>query len=479
MRSTGISNSDSLTNAQRALSPVALWHGFATAPWSFRLTCLYVFWEYVRPQSIYEWLAGPPWALASLLLAVACFIAEGFRIRSRTPLNVLLVLFSALIIASSFGAYNPQISFDHLNSWVNWGIAFVLIANTANTERRWFIFMLLFMLWSTKMSQHGFITWARRGFGFASWGVTGGPGWFQNSGEFALQMGIFFPLSLYFIFAVRRYVSKVTLALLLFLPISSVGSIIASSSRGGLLALAGIGLLLALRSRHRVRTAVALAILTPLLWAVVPEGQKARFESAGTDKTSLTRLTYWKAGMDMAAKHPVLGVGYENWIDYYRDYYWDPTDSLAVVNTRGEPIVEVAHNSFVEVASQLGYTGLVLYCALLGGVWLVNTRSRRLLIPLGERGRLLYLMSLGLDAGVVSIAVAGFFMSVAFYPFLWFQVAMTGGLHAASVSLARVGQSAASTTPFPGRGRVWWRSRMSRRSHLPSTPTVLAPTLRS
>jgi O-antigen ligase len=287
------------------------------------------------------------------------------------------------------------------------------------------------------MSQHGFISWATRGFGFSSWGVTGGPGWFQNSGEFALQMGVFFPLSLYVISALRKRVSSLKLLLLWFLPVSSVGSIIASSSRGGLLALAGIGLWFVSRSKHRVRTAAVIAALSPLIWTIVPQGQKDRFQTAGTDKTSLTRIAYWKAGLEMARDKPILGVGYENWAEYYRDFYWDPTDSLAVVNLRGEPVVEVAHNSFIEVMSQLGYTGLVIYCSVLGGIWVVNARSRRLLDGLGERGRVLYQISLGLDAGVISIAVAGFFMSIAFYPFLWFQAAMTAGLHAAAVGLAR------------------------------------------
>jgi putative inorganic carbon (HCO3(-)) transporter len=442
-----IPRADLVTDTQLSLSVGSLLRGFFASPWSFRFTCLYVFWEYVRPQSVYSWLQGPPWSLISLLLAVLAFVAEGFPIRSRTPLNALMIAFSALLIASSFAAYDPSIAFGELNLWLNWVLAFLLIANTANTERRWFIFALLMMLWSTKMSQHGFRTWATRGFGFASWGVTGGPGWFQNSGEFALQMGIFFPLSLYLLIAVRKHVSRLKQIALWLLPISAVGSIIASSSRGGLLALAAIGLWFVVRSRHRVRTTLVTAVLAPLFWAIVPEAQKARFETAGEDKTSLTRLQYWRSGVDMADGHPLLGVGHGNWSVYYRDHYWNPSDSLAIINSRGEPIVEVAHNSFVEVMSQLGYTGLLLFCSVLGGIWLVNARSRVILLRLGERGRLLYLMSLGLDAGVISIVIAGFFMSVAFYPFVWFQAAMTAGLHAAATKMASGGVAKPSSAP--------------------------------
>jgi O-antigen ligase len=141
--------------------------------------------------------------------------------------------------------------------------------------------------------------------------------------------------------------------------------------------------------------------------------------------------------MDMAATHPVLGVGYENWGPYYEAHYFSPTDSLAAFHPNGRPVIEVAHNSFVEVASQLGYVGLILFVCLLCSVFLVDTRARRILRPLGERGRFLFYMSYGVDAGVIAFAVAGFFMSVAFYPFVWFQLGAAGALHAAAVNLAK------------------------------------------
>jgi hypothetical protein len=45
-------------------------------------------------------------------------------------------------------------------------------------------------------------------------------------------------------------------------------------------------------------------------------------------------------------------------------------------------------------------------------------------------------MSYALDSGVIGFVVAGFFMAVAFYPFVWFQIGMAAALHAAALRMA-------------------------------------------
>ena len=166
------------------------------------------------------------------------------------------------------------------------------------------------------MSQHG-----ARSFLMGFGGAGGAPGWFQNSGEFALQMCIFVPLSLHFIIGLRPMLSKTKVALLALLPISGVLGIVGSSSRGGVLAMACIGLWMLLRSRRKMRGLLALAVATPIIWLAIPQYQKERFRTAGEDETSRSRLVYWKRGLEMANSHPALGVGYENWAAYYRDRY--------------------------------------------------------------------------------------------------------------------------------------------------------------
>lgn len=431
IRTTNRTGAGDLSGAMADLKFTAIWNGFWLEPWSFKLTCFYVFLEYVRPQQAYSWLHGPPWTLICVSAAMAAFLFEGFRIQSKGILNWLILAFSAVVLLSSILASYPETSFSRLNNYASWVVAFVLIANSATTERRWFLFVTLFLLWNAKMSQHGF-----RSFLSNSWGNGGAPTWFQNSGEFALEMSLLVPLSIHFILGLGKRLSRTQVVLLAFLPVSAIFSIVAAGSRGGQLALVCVGIWMLLRSRYKTRGLVLLAVIAPVIWLSIPTSQKSRFRASGSDATSLARLEYWKAGRDMANKHPFLGVGHENWVPYFRDNYASQSNMVERVNVRGERVIEVSHNIFIEVVSQLGYSGLAIFFALLVGIWYVNASTRRLLSRLGERGRFMYEMSRGLDAGVVAFCVAGFFMAVAFYPFLWFQLAMTAGLHAASTRVA-------------------------------------------
>lgn len=393
--------------------------------------------EYVRPQSIYPIIAGPPWALLSILATLAAVIVEGRRPRIPTPLAATLVFFTVVMIASRITAIYPDAATAELKLFGNWLLLVVLISCVVDNERKWFLFLMAFLLFSLKMSQHGFISWIGRGFAFTSWGVTGAPGWFQNSGEFALQMGIFVSLAVSTYFALRAYMPRWLRAAWFFLPISAIGSIIASSSRGGLLALIVIAVMSVLRTRYRVRALVSLAVGLPVLWITVPPEFKLRFTTAGTDATSQARLRFWSNGMEMARMYPALGVGPGNWLPYYRDNYIVPGDSLNRFDERGQLMIQPAHNSFVEVVSQLGYTGLFAFVSVILAVFVVNWRTRRLVTGLGPSGDLIRLTSSSLDDGVVVFCVAGFFMSVAMYPFLWVQVALSAAAHTAARNLAR------------------------------------------
>ncbi len=451
----------------------AVWRSFWTEPWSFKLTCCYVFLEYVRPQQLYPVLQVMPWPLLSIGAACAAFVIEGRKIRSRTAINGWLVAFTVLVLLSSMMAAYPVQSFDRLSVQINWLIAFFLIANTTTDQRKFLLFVALFLLWSTKMSQHG-----ARAFLAGGGQASGAPGWFQNTGEFALQMCIYVPLSLQFLIGLYPSLPKRTVVVLSLLPITGIMSIVGSGSRGGLLALACVGLWMLLVGQRRVRGLIAILAVAPLVWFAIPAYQKARLSTVGTDNTSLARIAYWKAGIEMANEHPLLGVGYENWIPYYREHYPPSRGGIIRYGDRGQVIVEVSHNSFVEVLSQLGYPALLIFLTLLSSIWVLNAKTRRMLKSLDERARFLRHVSHGLDAGVVGFIVAGFFMAVAFYPFVWFQLGMTAALHASAQNLIRSAGNERRTETSDHRHQMGLASRMngswpqSRRIH-----TVLPPQL--
>jgi len=405
----------------------ALWRAFSRQRLSFWLVCLAMLFEYVRPQAIYTWMEPVPWSQILLILAPIMFVLEGGTIRIRNAMTPWLVAFGLAVLLSSALAIYPQTSQAELYVFGTWVLFYLLIASVANTESKFLLFFLLYMLASFKMSQHGFRTWLERGFGFADWGATGAPGWFQNSGEFGIQMCIFLPLTLYLLVALRPYVTRRTLLIISVLPITALASIIASNSRGALLGIAAVGLWVLLRTRYRVRVLLGIAVVAYLVMYVTPPETRERFTTIGTDKTSESRKLYWRHGIEMFKQYPVSGIGYENWKKVYPERYGSGS---------------LSHNIFIQAGAELGAVGLITLLGLIISSFVVNYRTRRMMLRLGDQGQFLALTARGLDAGMIGFLVSGFFVTVLFYPFLWFNLAMTAAVH----------EAAKAVTPVDGRG---------------------------
>jgi putative inorganic carbon (hco3(-)) transporter len=424
-----------------------LWSVLKDQPASFWCLNVWLFFEYVRPQQIYPSIDVVPFAWTAIWLAVGFFFIEGFRLRRRYPADTALTLFSAVLLLSCFLAAYPDTSFKWLSLYFSWVLLYALITNILTTERRFVIFMLAFMVYSTKMSQHGFRTWAMRGGSFASYGASGAPGWFQNSGEFGIQMCIFFPIAVYFIQALKPYWSKGKLLAFLFMPVSAAISIVASSSRGAVLGLVPVILWMMAKSRKRVKGFLLTAIVAASIWMILPAEQKQRFSEMGQDQTSQSRLAFWKRGLDMLHNNPLSGVGYKNWLPYSMANYEPFIDENS-----GDPMWQVSHNIFIEVGSELGYPGLLLFVGMIGITFYTNhkTRKRARLQPGG--GVFPVAMSHAFDAALLGYLVGGFFVTVFYYPFFWINYAMTVALHNIVVTNATVG-AGGITERLPLRGQ--------------------------
>jgi len=119
-----------------ALDFGAMWHYFKSETLAFWMICVYLFLEYVRPQSIYPVLDFLPWTQIAVLGAlVGCFLDKTVRWVS-CSINATLILFFLVILASSIFAYRPDVSYSQLNKFYTWFVIYFLIINIVNTEKR-------------------------------------------------------------------------------------------------------------------------------------------------------------------------------------------------------------------------------------------------------------------------------------------------------------------------------------------------------
>lgn len=394
-----------------SLRVAPVWHHFKRESFAFWMICAYLFFEYVRPQSIYPAIDFLPWTQLVVLGALlGCFMDKTVRWVS-SPVNVLLILFLLVILASSYLAYFPDIAFENIDKYYLWVIIYFLIVNIVNTRRRFFVFICIFLVASFKISLSLAMIWAKRGFSFTDWGLKGPPGFFENSGELAIQMLVFWPIAWAFCQTLKPRISKAWYFALLLMPITAIMVILGASSRGAQLALVCQLAVMNYKTILKPKVFIAVAFSILMIWILLPEEQKERFSSIGDDATSRQRMLYWENGIDMIEDNPVLGVGFYNFAPYYEKYY--PED---IILRRAE----LPHNIFVQVGTDTGIIGLAIFSGLL--------------IVAYRRGRSFHLTNCGsadsLLAGrcanlsLLGFVIAGQFVTVAYYPFLWIHLAL-------------------------------------------------------
>ena len=106
------------------------------------------------------------------------------------------------------------------------------------------------------------------------------------------------------------------------LPLFAVMTVLAASSRGGQLALlTGVIVLGFGMGKLKIKNILWLLMFGYIAIAVLPDEQKDRFASMGSDNTSTSRLLYWEKGLDMLNKYPVFGVGFYTFPAYFSDHY--------------------------------------------------------------------------------------------------------------------------------------------------------------
>jgi O-antigen ligase len=379
---------------------------------------MYLVLEYNRPQTVYPVIDIIPWGKTILGLAVALALMEKKSKRPPMAAVVPMVGFSICVLLSSVFAFSTSIAVEKWMDFFGWVFVVFLLTSVVRTRTRLLLFIGVYFLVNLKMAQHGFRTWALRGFGYESWGVSGSPGWFQNSGEFSMEMAVFLPLVLTYIAIFRMEWSRSVRMFFYLLAIMAIGSIIASASRGAVLGLVMVGLWGLAYSRQRVKALIAVFVGATLISMAMPPELKQRFETIGKDDTSFSRLSYWEYGKEAVRNNPLTGIGFRNWTSWVIKKH----PEVGGVIGSGDR-VEVIHNTYLEVATELGFLGAAVYSFILVEIFVINLRSARRARLIKDR--FLTATAVGLNGSLVVYLVPSYFMSVLYYPYIWMLLAIT------------------------------------------------------
>ncbi len=186
--------------------------------------------------------------------------------------------------------------------------------------------------------------------------------------------------------------------------------VLLSLSRGALLALGVAVIWHGLTQRRHIPVLVAGGLLTLAVTLVVVSGDAAaRVDDTVRAKSNIaafnveTRLDAWKAAVELTSEHPVVGVGPGNFGFYYFEKSGRPPGTFGL---------RVVHDAYLDVAAELGLTGLVLFLSFLAIVFVRASAARR--ARHGPPG-----LAVAVRTGLVVAAVASLTLSEQYFPPFW------------------------------------------------------------
>lgn len=421
-----------------------------------------IFFEYVRPG---QWVPGIDALKLNSLIPLSLFAITVFAKGLRPFPQIFsdrssrwLTFFLFLVLLSVPTAEVTEYSYNIFKGILGYYFVFLMIARIAISPRRIrgiFGVLIVAHLFMITMTPQIVLSTGQRPY------MRGGP-FLGDGNDFSLSLCLLIPMTL----AIAQRTNARAVRLIAWGSLGIVLlAIVGSQSRGATVGAIAVAGFLWLLSKRKV---AGLAIMGIAAVAIALYASDAYFERISTirdyqsEGSAQGRIIAWKASLRMAADNPLMGVGAGHFPVAFGARYM-PRDL-------GPMPWLTAHSSYFLVLGELGLPGIVTILALvLGNIHATLALRRRLLAgSAGHRGKqteelagLLYLVA----ASMLAFAVAGAFLSAAYYPHLF---VLTGimiavrDLARADIAVMSAGGVRDGRQPRTSRRHSWPRTRTTR-----------------
>ncbi len=411
---------------------------------------------YARPNDLFPQLVGN-FPLVKLVAIGAILTYFGARLARGEPLTIWPFELKMLFLILGLAVFLLPVAASPGDSWQMLAdpffkvvSIFILLINIVDTSERLRSLMKLVVICGSVIALSAIHSFLTGQFDIGEYRIKGiVSGMFGNPNDLAIALDLLVPLALALAFnsrgAARVFYGGCVVVL-------SAG-VIATFSRGGFLGLVAAGIVLVWKLGRGKRAATVLwaALALGAFVLAAPGGYGNRLAtiiSIEEDQTGSAqgRRELLKRAAYLALRHSVIGVGMGNFHIYsIREH--------------------VAHNSYLEIAAELGLAGLLAYLALIfaplrsmqqveraeghshfrtlsgapSGKAPPGSASRGPATEAGRR-REIYHLSVALQAAFVVYIVCSFFGSIQYFWFLYYIVAY-------SIALRRIHAAARVSAP--------------------------------
>jgi putative inorganic carbon (HCO3(-)) transporter len=368
---------------------------------------------YARPSEFYPSPVTASIALVVGIITLASFIPTQLALFGTLTVPLpevkLIGLFTLVALLSVPLAQDPATAWQGFSgNFIRCVVMFVVMVNVVRTRARLNGLLFLAIAAAVWLSVGAVNDYRLGRLTVEGYRVDGrGIGLFGNTIDMALFLVTMVPIVIALLVATRSKILKIILGVC---AAGMLAAIVFTYSRGAFLGLLAVFIFAALKlgRRHRFAIVAGLLLMGMAFLFLAPGNYALRMlsildpsldpvGSATHRRGELLRSIY------VAIRHPLLGIGMDN----YREH----------ASLRGL----VTHNSYTQVASEMGMVALVIYTLfMVRPLRRLGQISREVLN--GRADSRFYYLALGLQASLIAYAVSSFFLSVAYRWYIYYLV---------------------------------------------------------
>jgi probable O-glycosylation ligase (exosortase A-associated) len=360
--------------------------------------------------------------MAAVITIIGMLFGGKFRLPPFTRETFLLALLWLWFSITTLNVYSSDLLVHHLpETLARYGdvsrlLLVVLIAMILITDKNklhwWYLITAgCFAFLSFKALRFGLITSGEAR-------VYGPPGTeLADNNGFGLALNMSLPMFLY----LGRMEESKPLRIGFYLAfLAGLVGVILSYSRGALVGLVCLMLLIALQSRHRIRALIGVVVLSAALLVAAPKQWLERMETLKTahktDASAQERLNSWNFAAHLAYEFPILGGGFKTFTDPLYNRY-----GLSLVSVEGTQYGP--HSIYFQMLAEHGFPGLFLFLALIASCLWSALRVKRVFRRI-DRDHWLVMYANMIIGSLIAYAASGAFLGFAYFD-LFYQIVAT------------------------------------------------------
>lgn len=349
-------------------------------------------------------------------------LAKNFSL-AKTPINLPFMLIIGISILSIIHSVNIHSSLQGIVKLLNYGFLFIIMAGEIKDKKHFtrILYAIFLGLFLSSLDGIYQLVFKADFFRHKPYDIMIGlprlKAAFPHTNIFAGYLALFLPACI----TLLRYYSKNKKFILLIVTILGSFCLLFTFCRSAIIGVWFVILLMGILRKDKIVISlfVLSLLITPFLLPNTIKDWAKSTKSFGELLLNKERLVLYETSFNMIKHHPIIGVGVNTYVLNYQKYKLHDT-TPGTANTGW-----YAHNSYLQMAAEIGITGLLMFLYLLFKLFKGWKE-----FYFKSKDNFLKISSLGILMGIFAFLIHGLTETNLYYPkiviLFWFQVGLLG-----------------------------------------------------